>query len=157
MKTHVAAVALLALIAACHRGGGATPTTPAVSGGEPAGPGDAARVQATTVSFQVKSTGGDAPSSAVTLWITDETGASRSYALGQVAAPCAAEAGGDMSALGTLRCALAGSGANFVVVARRGEFIVLRQATAAADEEPADYIEQVRIPYPAGARLEFAP
>lgn len=99
----------------------------------------------------------DPPKTKIWLSVTDETGAAKSYPAGEIDASCSAEAGGDMSAYGTLRCWYAGGGANFIVVGRGGELIILRQWTDEGMEEPADYEELSRVGVPAGAKITFQP
>jgi hypothetical protein len=99
----------------------------------------------------------DRPRTRIWLAITDETGAARSYPVGDVDAGCASEVGGEMGALGSLRCPGAPGGANYIVVARQGELIVLRQRLGDPADEPADYEEQTRVAIPEGARVSFAP
>jgi hypothetical protein len=99
----------------------------------------------------------DPPKTRVWLSVTDETGAAKSYPVGEVDASCTAEPGGDMGAYGTLRCWYAGGGANFIVVGRGGELIILRQWTDEGMEEPADYEELSRVSAPAGAAVTFQP
>jgi hypothetical protein len=99
----------------------------------------------------------DPPRTKVFLEVTDETGAATSYPLGEVAATCSSESGGDMGALGTLTCWYAGGGATFIAVARRGEVIVLRRWTEEGESEPAGYEEQHRVTIPVGSKVSFAP
>jgi glucose/arabinose dehydrogenase len=84
------------------------------------------------------------------LVITDETAAAKSFPLENLPkdAECSAREGGDMKALGTLACGAAG---DLIVVARQGEFIILRRP---AD---GDFEEKEHIAIPEGASISFQP
>ena len=97
----------------------------------------------------------DPPKTRVWLTVTDETGAAKSYPAGEIDAGCTTEEGGDMEAYGTLRCWYAGGGANFIVVGRNNELIVLRQWTDEGMEELPDYQELTRVTVPVGAKVTF--
>lgn len=147
----------LAALAACGstQGGGSTPPT---GGGDTGG--GPVLTKAVVVAFGTEALGGpdaDPPKTKIWLAVTDETGAARSHPVGEIDAGCSTEPGGDMGALGTLRCWWAGGGANFIAVARGGEVIVLRQWTDEGMEELPDYEELTRVIVPAGAKLTFQP
>ena len=118
-------------------------------------------VKQVILSFGTETQGEDPPKTKIWLSVTDETGAAKSYPVGEVDAACSAETGGEMSAFGTLRCWHAGGGANFIVVERNGELIVLRQWTDEGMEEPPiDYEEQTPDGgegRTAGAKITFQP
>ena len=117
-------------------------------------------VKATVVSFGTQDLGGpeaDPPKTKVFLSMTDETGAAKSIPLDEIAASCSSEMGGELGAVGTLRCWYAGGGANYIAVARGQDLIILRQWTDEGMEEPADYEELTRMPLPMGARVTFEP
>ncbi len=148
---------LLLLAAAC--GGKTKGAEPTESTGDPAEVDDGV-VRQVILSFGTESVGGpdaDPPKTKVWLSVTDETGAAKSYPVGEVDASCSAETGGDMSAFGTLRCWHAGGGATFITVVRGQELIVLRQWTDEGMEEPADYEEQTRVIAAEGAKITFQP
>jgi len=151
------ALAFVLALAACGAKGQTSGTTAGT--GDPGG-GDPGVVQQAILAFGTEAVGGpdaDPPKTRVWLSVTDETGSARSFPVGEVAAACSAEAGGDMNAYGTLRCWHAGGGANFIVVGRGGELIVLRQLTDEGPDEPADYEELERVGVPAGAKISFVP
>lgn len=146
----------VAALAACgpKQGGGATPP-PGGGGGD--GP---VVTKAVVVAFGTQALGApdaDPPKTKIWLSVTDETGAARSHPVGEIDAGCTTEPGGDLDALGTLRCWWAGGGANFIAVARGGEVIVLRQWTDEGMDELPDYEELTRVIIPAGAKLTFQP
>jgi hypothetical protein len=149
---------LLVLAAACgakNKGDGTAAGT-----GDGTGTGDPGVVKQVILGFGTEPVGmpdADPPKTRVWLTVTDETGAAKSYPMGEVAATCSAEPGGDMGAYGTLRCWYAGGGANFIVVGRGGELILLRQETDEGLEEPADYEELSRVSVPTGAAVTFQP
>ena len=87
--------------------------------------------------------------------LTDETGASQSFPIDTFTGTCSAEEGGDMGALGTLRCWWAGAGVNLIAVARGAEVIVLRQWVEEQQDEPLDYEELQRIQVTYGAKVVF--
>jgi hypothetical protein len=151
-------LALVLLVAAAcgGKGKGAQSTE---STGDPVDVDDGV-VKQVVLSFGTEVVGGpeaDPPKTKVWLSVTDETGAAKSFPVGEVDASCSAETGGDMSAYGTLRCWYAGGGANFIVVERNGELIVLRQWTDEGLEEPTDYEELERVTVTAGAKITFQP
>jgi hypothetical protein len=154
------AIALVILAAGCPGrnkkgdGGGGNSTGTAVATGT------GARIKQMIVSWGTQPAGrpdADPPQTRVFLEVTDETGAATSYPLGEVAATCSSESGGDMGALGTLTCWYAGGGATFIAVARAGEVIVLRRWTDEGESDPADYEEQHRVTIPVGSKVSFAP
>lgn len=153
MKARIAFVAVLALGACGSKDKGGT-TVPD-NGDDGGGSGV---TKAIAVSFGTQPVGlpdADPPKTKIWLAVTDETGSAKSYPVGEIVAACSTEAGGEMSALGTLRCWYAGGGANFIVVARGQELIVMRQWTDEGMEEPADYEELQRVTFPGGAKLSF--
>ena len=97
----------------------------------------------------------DPPKTRVWLGLTDETGASQSFPIDTFTGTCSAEEGGDMGALGTLRCWWAGAGVNLIAVARGAEVIVLRQWVEEQQDEPLDYEELQRIQVTYGAKVVF--
>ncbi len=154
MKALIAITAVLAL-SACggkDKGGGTVPDD---------GDGGGTRlVKEISVSFGTQPVGlpdADPPNTKIWLAVTDEIGGVKSYPIAEVPASCSSEPGGEMAALGTLRCWYAGGGANFIVLARGQELIIMRQWTDEGMEEPADYEELQRVTYPGGAKLSFQP
>jgi hypothetical protein len=98
----------------------------------------------------------ETPQNKIWLEVTDETGAAKSYPVDdEVDAPCTATAGGEMEALGTLRCEADGTGADYIAVARGSEIILLKKIVA-PDEEDNDYEELSRISVPVGSKLAFS-
>jgi hypothetical protein len=88
--------------------------------------------------------------------ITDETGAATSFPLEDVPATgCAPAAGGDLDAIGSLRCEA--PQLRVIVVARQGEFIILDQHIDTATGEPSEFEEQKRVAIPEGASVSFQP
>jgi hypothetical protein len=121
-----------------------------------AAPGDTL-VKQTFVHFDAENTTPDAatPHTRITLVVTNETGAAKSYPVDEVDAACISEAGGEMEALGTLRCELDGLGADYLAVARHDEIILLRK-TVRPGEDDNDYEELSRIAVPVGSKLAFS-
>jgi hypothetical protein len=98
----------------------------------------------------------ETPQNKIWLEVTDETGAAKSYPVDdEVDAPCTAEAGGEMEALGTLRCEVDGTGADYIAVARGSEIILLKKVVAPGEEDN-DYEELNRITVPVGSKLAFS-
>lgn len=142
------------VLAGCPKNDGGTTTT----GGGGDDDGTDQPIKATVVSFGTQDLAGlnaETPKTKVWMSVTDETGAAKSFPVDEIAATCTAETGGDLGAVGTLRCWYAGAGANYIAVARNQNLIILRQWTQEEDEEPADYEELKQIPLPLGARVTF--
>jgi hypothetical protein len=139
-------IALTLVLAACGaKGKGTQPTTQTDS--------DAGAEPAPQLTMQAIVSFGTEPAADHTkawLVITDETAAAKSFPLENLPkdAACSAREGGDMKALGTLACGAAG---DLIVVARQGEFIILRRP---AD---GDYEEKEHIAIPEGASVSFQP
>ena len=97
------------------------------------------------------------PKTKIWLVMTDETAAAKSYPVDEgIAADCAAEPGGELEALGTLRCVRDGVGANYIAVHRQDDVIVLKQNVAPGEDEN-DYEELMRITLPIGSKCTFQP
>jgi hypothetical protein len=142
------------VLAGCPKKGGGDTTPP----DEGSGSGVHQPIKETVVAFTVQDLAGpqgEVPKTKVWLALTDETGASKSIPIDEIAASCSAEMGGDLGAVGTLRCWYAGAGANYIAVARNTDLIILRQWTEEGTEEPADYEELQRFPLPLGAKVTF--
>jgi hypothetical protein len=98
----------------------------------------------------------------VWLTLTDEIGGAISVPIDELdPAECSAEAGGEMSALGTLRCAghqgrQIVPAASYLAVARAGEMIVLGRRPL-EDGEWGEYVELRRVAIPQGAAVTFVP
>lgn len=90
--------------------------------------------------------------------ISDHTGATKSYPVGEVANPCEVVAATGEDAVTALRCVVDGVGAEFRAV-YRGEIIVLRRAVDPSDD-PADvellFQEVQRIDVPVGTKVSAA-
>jgi hypothetical protein len=156
-RLEIGCVALAAALVACGPRGGAAGGT----GGDANHGGDGGGlIKEAVVSFGVEDLrrpGADPGRFKVWLQLTDETGAARSFPVDEIEAACDAEPGGDLGAIGTLRCWWAGAGANYIVVVRAAQFLVLRQWTGEGLDEPADYEELTRVPVPPGAKVTFQP
>ncbi len=91
--------------------------------------------------------------------VTDHNGSTQSYPIGEVAAPCASGAGNGSDIVTTMRCDLAGTGAELRAVYRGGDVIVLRRNYLPGDD-PAEaefaFQEITRVPVPAGAKVRPA-
>jgi len=105
----------------------------------------------------VVSFGTEAGAERTKLWlvVTDETSAAKSFPLDDLPknATCTAKPGGEMEALGTLECGGAGT---VIVVARHGEFIVLRQQPDVTGEI-GGFEESSHVAIPEGAKVSFQP
>ena len=142
-------------LAAC--GGKATGTTTPTQGTTGAGDGSDAVTMQTVVSFNTQ-VGTD--QTKIWLVVTDETGAAKSFPLEDVPpSQCAAEAGGEMGAVATLRCVTPQSApvANIAVVGRGNDIIILRQKLDPSVNELGEYDEETRVAIPLGSKLVFEP
>ncbi len=151
-------IAAALALAGCPKKGGTTTTGTGTGTGTGSGTDVHQPIKETVVAFTVQNLAGpnaEVPKSKVWLALTDETGAARSIPLDEIAASCTAEMGGDLGAVGTLRCWYAGGGANYIAVARNTDLIILRQWTDEGMDEPADYEELQRFPLPLGAKVTF--
>ncbi|MCA9674216.1 MAG: hypothetical protein H6709_22980 [Kofleriaceae bacterium] len=149
-------VALMTVAAAC--GGKDKGATAGPGAGSDTGGGGSTLTKQEVISFGTQlATAADAdpPKTRVWLGLTDETGASQSFPIDTFTGTCSAEEGGDMGALGTLRCWWAGAGVNLIAVARGAEVIVLRQWVEEQQDEPLDYEELQRIQVTYGAKVVF--
>lgn len=156
MPPRIVIPALALALAACggKQAGGAGGGT----GAEP-GTGDPL-VKQTVVSFGTTLTTGpdvEPPKTRAWLEVTDETGAAQSFPIDTYVGNCSAEPGGELGALGTLRCWWAGAGANVIAVMRGPEIIVLRQWVEEGADEPFDYEELSRVTTAYGAKVVFQP
>lgn len=145
--------AVLVLAGCPKNDAGGTTTT-----GGGSGTGTDQPIKATVVSFGTQNLAGieaDTPKTKVWMSVTDETGSAKSFPIDEIAAECSAEVGGELGAVGTLRCWWAGAGANYIAVARAQDLIILRQWTEEGTDEPADYEELTRISLSLGARVTF--
>ena len=148
------AIPLVLALAACPKKSGTT--TPDGTGSGSDGP---VLVKQTLVRFGTENVAppqSDNVRTKIWLVLTDETGSAKSFPMEEIDASCAAEAGGELEALGTLRCVKDGVGANYVAVARGSEIILLRQRVAPGEDDN-DYEEQSRVAVPAGSKLVFSP
>src|SRR5262245_11790276 len=147
-------LALVLALAAC--GGKKGSTTPDGTGD---GSGTGVLVKQRIVRFDTSNTApinATVPHTKVWLEVTDETGAAKSYPVDEIESDCAAEAGGEMGALGTLRCVRDGNGANYIAVVRNDEIILLRQWVVPGEDDH-DYEELSRIALPVGSKFAFPP
>ncbi len=153
----------LAVFFAAAGCGGKQSTTPGTGAGDGSGSGTGTVTVQTLLGW---GTPGYNPESAtpktnVFLEVTDHHGATQSYPLGDIAAPCAAAAGNGGDIITVLSCLNAGSGAEFRAVYRGGaEIIVLRRWVATGDD-PAElelsFQEVSRVPVPTGSKVKPAP
>jgi hypothetical protein len=99
------------------------------------------------------------PKSRLFLEVTDHNGSTQSYPIGEVAAPCASAPGNGSDIVTTMRCDLAGTGAELRAVYRGSDVIVLRRNYAPGDD-PADvefaFQEVTRVQVPAGSKVKPA-
>jgi len=160
MSHAVLAVSVALACAAC--GGKKSSTTP-VESGEGSGSGSAGPVITAQLLIGWGATGYDPASSAprtnIFLEVTDHHGASQSYPMGTVAAPCAPVAGNGGDIVTVLSCVQNGSGAELRAVYRGVDVIVLRR-TVSPDDDPADvelsFQEVSRVPVPTGSKVKPA-
>jgi hypothetical protein len=147
-------VLIVTALAAC----GGTRASGKTTSGDSAANGDLEVVKHVVTHF-----GTEAVRDQLKIWLslTDETGAVNSYPLEEIhAAECSAEEGGEMKALGTLRCAARDNDkvqkvANYIAVARQGEIILLRQKIDDATGDWGEYVELKRLTIPAGSGVSF--
>lgn len=152
-----AALLLLAL-AAC--GGKKTPTNP-----EP-GTGTGTDVPVVTIQtllgwgLEGYNPEAAVPKTKVFLEVTDHHGATQSFPLEDIAAPCSAQQGNGDDIITVLTCNLQGTGAEYRAVYRGNDVIVLRRWVR-PDDDPAEaelsFQEISRVPVPSGSKVKPAP
>ena len=90
--------------------------------------------------------------------VSDHTGATKSYPVGEVVNPCEVIAATGEDAVSALRCVADNTGTEFRAV-YRGEIIVLRRAVDPSDD-PADvellFQEVLRVDVPVGTKVSAA-
>lgn len=95
----------------------------------------------------------------VFLEVTDHTGVTRSYPLGDSPVPCQPARGNGTDIITSLLCLADGSGSEFRAVYRNNEIIVLRRPIDPSDD-PADielsFREIERIGVPVGSKVSAA-
>lgn len=99
------------------------------------------------------------PKTKVFLEVTDHHGATQSYPLEDVAAPCSVQPGNGGDIITVLTCNVAGTGAEYRAVYRGNDVIVLRRWVR-PDDDPADaelsFQEISRVPVPTGSKVKPA-
>jgi hypothetical protein len=99
------------------------------------------------------------PRTKIFLEVTDHHGATQSYPLGEIAAPCSPQPGNGADIVTVLACNLAGTGAEFRAVYRGNDVIVLRRWVT-PDDDPAEaelsFQEVSRIPVATGSKVKPA-
>jgi hypothetical protein len=100
------------------------------------------------------------PKTSVFLAVTDHHGATQSYPLGDISAPCQPAAGNGTDIITVLSCLQDGTGAEFRAVYRGGaEIIVLRRWVSPTDD-PGDielsFQEVTRVTVPTGSKVKPA-
>ncbi len=100
------------------------------------------------------------PKTSVFLAVTDHHGATQSYPLGEIPAPCQPTAGNGSDIITVLSCLQGGAGAEFRAVYRGGaEIIVLRRWVSPTDD-PGDielsFQEVSRVTVPTGSKVKPA-
>lgn len=99
------------------------------------------------------------PTTKVFLEVTDHHGATQSYPLEDVAAPCSVQQGNGSDIITVLTCNLMGTGAEYRAVYRGNDVIVLRRWVR-PDDDPAEaelsFQEISRIPVPTGSKVKPA-
>jgi hypothetical protein len=151
---------LVAAVAACTACGKKSSTTP---GGDGDGTGSGEVITAQMLigwGTQGYNPESSTPKTNVFLEVTDHHGATQSYPLGDIPAPCAPAAGNGADIITTLMCLQDGAGAEFRAVYRGGaEIIVLRRWVNPGDD-PGDiefsFQEVSRIPVPTGSKVKPA-
>lgn len=100
-----------------------------------------------------------APKTNIFLEITDHNGATQSYPLGDIPAPCSPLAGNGGDIITVLQCNRDGNGAEFRAVYRGVDVIILRRWIR-PDDDPAEaelsFQEVTRINVPAGSKVKPA-
>lgn len=101
-----------------------------------------------------------APKTQVFLEITDHNGATQSYPLGDIPAPCSPLAGNGNDIITVLQCNRDGNGAEFRAVYRGGAELIVLRRWIRPDDDPADlelsFQEVTRITIPAGSKVRPA-
>ncbi len=99
------------------------------------------------------------PRTKVFLEVTDHHGATQSYPLDEVAAPCSVQVGNGADIITVLTCNLQGTGAEYRAVYRGNDVIVLRRWVR-PDDDPAEaelsFQEISRVPVPTGSKVKPA-
>lgn len=99
------------------------------------------------------------PKTRVFLEVTDHHGATQSYPLEEVAAPCSVQVGNGADIITVLTCNLQGTGAEYRAVYRGNDVIVLRRWVR-PDDDPAEaelsFQEISRVPVPTGSKVKPA-
>ncbi len=101
------------------------------------------------------------PTTSVYLEVTDHHGATQSYPMGEVAAPCNPGAGNADDIITVLFCQRDGKGAEYRAVYRGGAEIIVLRRWVAPDDDPAElelsFQEVGRVPVPTGSKVKPAP
>lgn len=146
-------------LAAC--GGRQTPAGTGSGSGSGSGSGPAAPVAQTLLGFSAN--GYDAanhPKSKIYLEVTNHNGAMQSYEVGEVDAPCTLGTGNGEDIVTTMRCDVAGTGADLRAVYRGGGDIIVLRRNYLPTDDPADvelsFREVMRVPVPPGASVKPA-
>jgi hypothetical protein len=96
------------------------------------------------------------PKTKVFLEITDHNGATQSYPMGEIAAPCSPVPGNGADIVTVLQCNKDGTGAEFRAVYRGSDIIILRRWVTPEDD-PAEiemaFQEISRVPVPTGSKV----
>jgi hypothetical protein len=153
---------LVAAVAAC--GGKKSSTTP---GGEGSGDGTGSGTGAIITAQMLLGWGTQGynpeaatPKTDVFLEVTDHHGATQSYPMGDVPAPCTPAAGNGADIITTLVCVTNGTGAEFRAVYRGGAEVIVLRRWVSPEDDPGDielsFQEVSRIPVPTGSKVKPA-
>jgi hypothetical protein len=156
---------LVAAVVAC--GGKKSSTTPPGSGSDGAGDGAGSGTGAIITAQMLLGWGisgynpeSSAPKTDVFLEVTDHHGATQSYPMGDVAAPCTPGAGNGADIITSLLCLQNGSGAEFRAVYRGGPEVMILRRWVSREDDPGDielsFQEVSRIPVPTGSKVKPA-
>jgi hypothetical protein len=153
---------LVAAVAACTACGKKSSTTPS-GDGDGTGSGTGAVVTAQMLlgwGMQGYNPESATPKTSVFLEVTDHHGATQSYPMGDVQAPCMPAAGNGADIITTLMCQTNGSGAEFRAVYRGGAEVIVLRRWVSPEDDPGDielsFQEVSRIPVPTGSKVKPA-
>ena len=152
---------LLCVVVVAGCGGTQTPTTGA-GDGSGSGSGPTLPIAKTLLGFSATGYNPASvhPQNQLYLDVTNHNGATLSYPVGAVAAPCTAATGNGSDIVVTMRCDVAGTGAELRAVYRGTTEIIVLRRNYTPEDDPADlelsFREVMRVPVPPGSKVKPA-